>query len=102
MLRRNIARCRIFGGLRSYGKREEYSYSYRSRSNYSTQKIIIFLETMYDFIWWYMGIIKEGVLTEAGSIIRTLTLCTVTGQNTTVHMFCTSNLAVNTPIYLFH
>ncbi len=27
-----------------------------------------------DFIWWYMGIIKEGVLPEAGSIIRTLTV----------------------------
>ncbi len=26
------------------------------------------------FIWWCMGIIKEGVLTEAGSIIRTLTV----------------------------
>ncbi len=22
-----------------------------------------------DFIWWYMGVIKEGVLTDVGSII---------------------------------
>ncbi len=27
-----------------------------------------------DFIWWYIGVIKEGVLTEAGSIIRMFTV----------------------------
>ncbi len=43
-----------------------------------SKKIIIFLETMYKKKILYggiiMGVIKEGVLTEAGSIIRTLTV----------------------------
>ncbi len=53
---------------------------YCKLSNYSTSKNNYFLETMYkkiDFIWWYIGVIKEGVLTEADAIIRKCTVqCT--------------------------
>ncbi len=41
-------------------------------------KIIIFLKTMYEqklFTWWYIGVIKEGVLTEVGPVIRAKTVC---------------------------
>ncbi len=39
--------------------------NYLSRNNYTKK---------FDFIWWYIGVIKEGVLTEAGPVIRTKTV----------------------------
>ncbi len=50
---------------------------------------------MYDFIWWYIGVIREGVLTEVEPVIRTKAVYMYTEDAYPMHRQCAEYWIIN-------